>query len=78
MNSVLEGSDGCSRAGERERAVNFREKLDLKGLWVFAALRSSSLQALLGEALQAGESEPGQGPELIQRLSNLKLCTVYC
>lgn len=67
-----------SGAGEREQAHNFREKLDLKGLWVFAALMSSSLEVQLREVLQDGGSEPAQGPELIQRLRNSKLFTGYC
>lgn len=53
-----------------------QEQLELKGLWVFAALMSSSLEVMLGEVLQDGESEPAQGPELT--LSTSKLCTVYC
>lgn len=65
-------------AGEREQAENLREKLDLKRIWVLAALMSSSLQVLLRGVLQEGGSEPAQGPELIQRLSNSKLFTVYC
>lgn len=65
-------------AGGREQGENLREKLDVKRIWVLATLMSSSLQVLLREVLQEGGSEPAQGPELIQRLSNSKLFTVYC
>lgn len=62
----------------REQGENLREKLDVKRIWVLATLMSSSLQVLLREVLQEGGSEPAQGPELIQRLNNSKLFTVYC
>lgn len=55
--------------------MNFRESWIWGGFWVFAALMSSSLGV---QVLQDGESEPGQGPELIQCFTNRELCTVYC
>lgn len=78
MNSVFRGLEWLQSCRREGAGSELQGEAGSEGLWVFAALMSSSLQGLLTELLQDRESEPARGPELIQRLSSSKLCTVYC